>query len=165
MFKWTGQLNPAFLPPTPKGKLTETGSPTSKLILGDLGPVFFPPLTCLCSTGGGSGTVNFLNSWRCWKRTWFMSKFGHGKFQGLAFLLFPSMPKWPWLWLPKVLQDCSGINPDKGISNHQRGARNSCPHHASLGSQLSCPEPCCINTSLILNESSDPWTLIWDFQA
>lgn len=46
VFKWTGQLNPAFLPPTPKGKLTETGSPTSKLILGDLGPVFSPPLTC-----------------------------------------------------------------------------------------------------------------------
>lgn len=62
MFKWTGQLNPAFLTATPMGKLTETGSPISKLIIGDLGPVLSPPLTRLCSTGGCSGTANFLNS-------------------------------------------------------------------------------------------------------
>lgn len=61
MFKWSGQLNPAFLTATPMGKLTETGSPILKLILGELDPVLSPPLTCLCSTRGERGTINFLN--------------------------------------------------------------------------------------------------------
>lgn len=40
------------------------------------------------------------------------------------------------------------------------------PVAVSLGSpQLSCPEPHCINASLILNGSNDPGTPIWDVRG
>lgn len=65
------------------------------------------------------------------------------------------MAKWPWLWMPKVLQDCSGINPDKGISYHHRGVKELLP--------LSCflEFPTEMSWTLLYVHFTDPQWIQW----
>lgn len=108
---------------------------------------------CWHSIGGRSGSARFLSSWAVGKAS------GHKKFQVLAFKLSLCMTKWPRM-LSKT--EVTQI-PREAFKIIREVLGTPHPIAVSLGSpQLRCPEPCCINASLIPNGSSDPGTFIWD---